>query len=208
MSHDPKSQPLITDIQCALGRALLRCQHLERVLKALVVGRFISTAPGDMAAGTSKRQELVKGSPLGWLKEELLSKYLRIEGSAEDDSELDKAEAKGHLAFRFNIQVPHEMHTALSHDLSVVHQRRNQLVHHFLEKFDLQTTESCEAALKYLDETHQLFDAHISKVWEFARWAFEGHQIVAIHLQSPEFQEALHAKPTPPPTKKDSRRSP
>lgn len=207
MSHDPQSQSLLTDIHCSLGRALLRCQHLERMLKGLVVGRFVSMAPENVKADAHARKETVNGSTLGWLKEELLAKYLRIEGSAEDTRELDKAESKGHLAFRLNIQVPSEYHASLSQDLSIVLERRNQLVHHFLGNFDLQTSEGCEASLVYLNETHQLFDTHLGNIWEFAKCAYEGHQMMAAHLQSPEFQAVLHAKP-PAPKKKRRKRKP
>lgn len=207
MSHDPQSHSLLTDIHCLLGRALLRCQYLERMLKGLVVGRFVSLAPKDMKASYEARQKLVKESPLGWLKEELLAKYLSVEGSPEDDREINKAEDKGHFAFRLNIKIPPEMHAALSRDLTVVHERRNLLVHHFLDSFDLQTTEGCEASLTYLKETHQLLDTHLGNIWEFAKCAYEGHQMVAAHLQSPEFQAALHAKP-PAPKKKRRKRKP
>lgn len=207
MSHDPHSQSLLTDIHCSLGRALLRCQHLERMLKGLVSNRFVSLAPEDMKTGYEARQKLVKESPLGWLKEELLAKYLSIEGSAEDDREIDKAGEKGHFAFRLNIKVPPEMHAALSRDLTVVHERRNLLVHHFLDKFDLQTAEGGEASLAYLNETHQLLDTHLDNIWEFAKRAHEWHLMVATHLQSPEFRAALHAKP-PEPKKKRRKRKP
>lgn len=208
MSDEPEHLPIQRDVQRAIGRALLRLQHLEGVLKGLLVGRFVSGAPGQAEAGVKQRLELVRGSPLGWLKEELLGKYLQPEGVPADESELDKAAARGHIAFRFSVGLPAQDHASLAHHLSVVHERRNVVVHHFLDNFDLQSRESCTAALAYLEETHQLLDTHQGEVLQFAEWAAGLHQVMAKQLERPEFTALLHAgrEELVPPAKKKRRR--
>lgn len=193
MSSEPEHLPLQRDVQRAIGRALLRFQHLERVLKGLLVGRFMSGAPGQAEVGAQQRQELVRSSPLGWLKEELLGKYLQPEGAPADESELDKAAARGHIAFRFSVGLPAQDHASLSRHLTVVHERRNVVVHHFLDNFDLQSRESCTAALAYLEETHQLLDTHQGEVLQFAEWAAGLHEVMARQLARPEFTALLQA---------------
>ncbi|RJP65765.1 MAG: hypothetical protein C4535_14580 [Comamonadaceae bacterium] len=210
MSNEPELLPLQRDVQRAIGRALLRFQHLERVLKGLVAGRFTSAMPGQAEAAAKQRLEQVMNSPLGWLKEELLGKYLNPEGNVADESELDKAAARGHIAFRFNLEVPAQDHASLSQHLSVVHERRNVVVHHFLDTFDLQSRESCSAALAYLEETHQLLDTHQGEVLLFAEWAAKMNQVMARQLQGPEFAALLQAgreELAPPPKKKRRRRA-
>lgn len=193
MSSEPELLPLQRDVQRAIGRALLRFQHLERVLKGLVAGRFMSGAPGQAEASAKQRREQVMSSPLGWLKEELLGKYLHPQGHVADESELEKAAAKGHIAFRFNIEVPPEDHASLSQHLLVVHERRNVVVHHFLDNFDLQSRESCTAALMYLEETHRLLDTHQGEVLQFAEWAAGMNQVMARQLQAPQLAAFLEA---------------
>ena len=208
MSDESEHLPVQRDVQCAIGRALLRFQHLEKVLKGLLVGRFVSGAPGQADAGAKQRLELVSSSPLGWLKEELLGRYLQPEGAPVDESELDKAAARGHIAFRVSVGLPAQDHASLSQHLSVVHERRNVLVHHFLDKFDLQTHEGCAAALAYLDETHELLDTHQGEVLRFAEWAAGLHQVMVRQLERPEFTALLQAGrgEQAPPTKNKRRR--
>ncbi len=153
----------------------------------------MSGAPGQAEASAKQRREQVMSSPLGWLKEELLGKYLHPQGHVADESELEKAAAKGHIAFRFNIEVPPEDHASLSQHLSVVHERRNVVVHHFLDNFDLQSRESCTAALTYLEETHQLLDTHQGEVLQFAEWAAGMNQVMARQLQAPQLADFLEA---------------
>lgn len=187
----PEISPLQRDVQQALGRALLRLQHLEQVLKALVLPRFVSAAPSAAAVGFQKRTDEVMSSPLGWLKEELLAKYVRPEGTEADDMELDRAAQKGHLSFRLQISIPPQDHARLEQHLNIVHERRNRVVHHFLETFDLLTDESCESALHYLHETHQLLDAHQGEILAFAKWAAGPQKAMAALMSSQAFLKSL-----------------
>lgn len=188
MRDQPDITELRRDVHHGLGRALLRFQHLEQTLKSLVVARFISVAPSAMCSGWQKRQEEVMTSPLGWLKEELLAKMVRPEGVEMNEAEMDNATKKGHAAFRFHISIPVEVHACIERHLAVVHERRNQVVHHFLDAFDMQTIESCEAAKEFLLESHVILDTHQEKVIDFAKWTAK---TMAAIVQDPEFQNAL-----------------
>lgn len=210
MNNEPELSTLRRDVQRAIGHALLRFQHLERVLKGLLTGRFLSGASGQVEASAKLRLEQVMNSPLGWLKEELLKKYLHPQGNVADERELENAAARGHVAFRFHLELPLQEHANLSQHLSILHDRRNVVVHHFLDKFDLQTLDSCASALAYLQETHQLIDTHQGAVLQFAEWASGMNRVVARQLQGPEFAALLQdgrGKPTPSSKKKRRRRS-
>ena len=208
MSEPPDITEPRKNVHQGLGRALLRFQHLEQTLKNLVLPRFVSVAPTDIATAFNKRQDDVRSSPLGWLKEELLGKLVRPQGVEPDETEIDRAERKGHMAFRFFLSVPVEEHARIEHHLTVVHERRNHVVHHFLDAFDLQTMANCEAAAAYLDETHGLLDTHQNQVVDFARWAMQGLAQVAQAMQGPEFSAALLGTPTSPESKSPKSKGP
>lgn len=191
MSGESEIQVHQREVQRLLGRALLRFQHLEGLLKKLVVVRFVSAGPQQIADGFKKRLDEVMASPLGWLKEELFEKYVRPEGVQPDESELDKAVAKGHMAFQNRLSIPQAEHKRLKESLSLVHSRRNQVVHHFLDQFDLQSVKCCQGAQDFLEETHRLLDLHQEEFLEFAKSVSHIHGAIASFMQTPEFGEAL-----------------
>lgn len=195
MSDESAAPPFQQEVQRELGRALLRFQQLEKALKALVVGRFLSAAPENLKKGLEGRTVEVMGSPLGWLKDELLEKYVRPQGVEVDEREIDKAAAKGHLAFRHQLSIPHADHNRLKEHLTAVHARRNQVVHHFLDSFDLKTSEGCSDAQVYLAETHGLLDVNQKEILEFAEWVAGVQGILAGFMKTPEFRDALFSAP-------------
>jgi hypothetical protein len=213
MSDQPDLAELQRNVHLGLGRALLRFQHLEQTLKSLVLPRFVAVAPSDMPNGFQKRRAEVTSSPLGWLKEELLGKLIRPQGIELDESEMNRAERNGQFAFRLNLSVSIEEHSRIERHLTIVHGRRNRVVHHFLDDFDLQSNHSCEAAISFLEETHGLLDTHQGQVIEFAKWAMQGLAHMAQAMQGPEFFAALlGVKATPegknPRPKSPKRRGP
>lgn len=195
MSDESAVPPFQQEIQRELGRALLRFQQLEKVLKSLVVGRFLSAAPENLKMGLEGRTVEVMGSPLGWLKDELLEKYIRPQGVEVDEREIDKAEAKGHLAFRHQLNIPRADHNRLKEHLTAVHARRNLVVHHFLDSFDLKTLEGCRDAQVYLAETHDLLDVNQRGILEFAEWVAGVQGILAAFMKTPEFRDVLFSAP-------------
>lgn len=206
MKIEPEHRLLLDDTQRALGHALLRFQHLEHALKVVVTARFVANAPGETAHALKVRRDLVAVSPLGWLKEEFLAKYVKPEGASDDERELDKAAAKGHIAFRTSVTIPAQEHAALAAQLSIVHERRNVVVHHFFEMHDLHTAESCTNALEFLAETHQLLDTHSEEVIRYVRRLCEAQVELGKYLLLPDvmnsFLQALA------PTKKKRRKKP
>lgn len=193
MPDEPDIHVHQREVQRLLGRALLRFQHLEGLLKKLVLARFVSSGPQQVAARFQKRIDDVMASPLGWLKDELFEKYVQPEGTPSDESELDKAAAKGHMAFQSRLSIPPHEHNRLKESLSAVHSRRNQVVHHFLDLYDLQSVQCCQDAHVFLEETHRLLDLHQEEFLEFARLVSQVHGVVASFIQSAEFDKLFES---------------
>jgi hypothetical protein len=195
MSDAPSVRPFQQEVQRELGRALLRFQQLENALKVLVVGRFASAIPENFEKGLEGRTVEVMGSPLGWLKDELLERYVRPQGAVVDEREIDKAAAKGHVAFRHQLSIPHADHSRLKEHLTAVHARRNQLVHHFLDSFDLKTPDSCRDAQAYLGETHRLLDINQKELLQLAEWVAGVQGVLARFMETPEFVDNMLPAP-------------
>lgn len=169
-------------VQQELGRALVRFQELERKIKLTVLPRWVVSDPASVSVGFEARRAEVMKAPLGWLKEELLGKYIYPEGSDPGDSELQKAERRQQFGMLLRIGIPPEEYARLSDDFSCLHQRRNRLVHHFVEDFQLSDPTNCAQALEWLIALHAELDERLSRVESFIEWMAEVHAYLVRQL--------------------------
>lgn len=144
------------EVQRKAGRNLLRLQQCEFLMKTLAAEQELVTsadAPQDIKA---KNRELVSKKSMGQVVGHLTENYLRIaSASSKPDEDYDPPP---------NVTLPlirTTIHMEFSEDnfkrtkqkLADLVDLRNELVHHFMEKFDLSSEDGCQAADTYLDES-------------------------------------------------------
>lgn len=95
------------------------------------------------------------------------------------------------IAVQVSIQVPQPMHAELSENLAVLHERRNKIVHHLLDDFDLSTISGCDEASRHLEALHRELDARLPGVLSFLDEVSRIHGEIALQLADAVRRSAL-----------------
>ncbi|MCG7199639.1 OST-HTH/LOTUS domain-containing protein [Marinobacter pelagius] len=171
------------EIERGVGQCILQLQQYELGLK-----RFLSKTVLRGNAKTLKsyheiRKADLANKTLGQLIGQITGQYLLPSSSEEGfpDTPVDPEENSdlAELQFRFTMPLSQENHDALRAELSEIVSIRNELVHHFLERFDLQDTGSCKDALNHLTSIKETVSHHFEKLqeWDSARNAAVQHAL-------------------------------
>lgn len=138
------------------GRCLLNLQQFElllkRVLPSLKMEGNIDTLEGNRKLDAQALSRRMLG--------QLIGEFVNRMGERKNEPELDAKIDKPYIHFKFELGNIEEHCLRLQNLLEM----RNELVHHFLETFPLNSDENCESALIHL--------AHISMKIEENRLAF------------------------------------
>ncbi|MCP1266361.1 hypothetical protein [Aeromonas hydrophila] len=138
------------------GRCLLNLQQFElllkRVLPVLKMEGNIDTLEGNRKYDTQALSRRMLG--------QLIGEFVNRMGESKNEPELDAGIDLPYIRFKFELGNIEEHCVRLRNLLGM----RNELVHHFLETFPLNSDENCESALIHL--------AHISVKIEENRLAF------------------------------------
>lgn len=140
------------------GKCLLNLQQFElllkRVLPALKMEGNIDTLEGNRKLDAQALSRRMLG--------QLISEFVNRMGESKNEPELDAGIDLPYIRFKFELGNIEEHFERLRNLLGM----RNELVHHFLETFPLNSDENCESALIHL--------AHVSVKIEENRLAFRG----------------------------------
>lgn len=193
----PISESLValqTEVQRKVGRNLLRLQGCELLMKALAVEReFVTSA--DVPQGTSARNgKSVSKMSMGQVVGDLTENYLRIAPtSSKPDEDYDPPPNVTLPLVRTttHIEVSEADFERTEQKLAALVDLRNELVHHFLEKFDLSSEGGCQAANAYLDEGLKQVEANYDKLRQWANQAATTKALHANLINTPEFTDLL-----------------
>lgn len=171
MSSMPAGPDTLLDqqrtVQRKLGCCLLRLQQYEILLKALFVQAGVAGAPAELQAVLEATANSVQKATLGTLVSILCDRHLT---SDADDCPKDTMQGDAAPWFRIRAQM---RFSAKDYESTVATLRelvdlRNELVHHFLQRFNIGNAEGCIAAVSYLDASFDTIDGHFLKL---RRWA-------------------------------------
>jgi hypothetical protein len=183
----PDLQPIV---QRKLGRCLLRLQQYERVLKVIVAHGELSgpadrlhTIRGQKIACAQKK---TMGTLVGMLTESFLTQ------SPQNEESQTEADAGDQIwfSYRLQLEMPAEHYEATRAALKELVDLRNELVHHFIERFDLWTESGCRAADGFLED-YETIDRHCLNLQCWAKTIDVAAAKVASVMQSQEFEDAL-----------------
>jgi L-threonylcarbamoyladenylate synthase len=133
-----------------IGRNVVLYQEIERMLKFLTIAGnhsgYLSELPTLLEKKADTIQKLTMGKVVGLFLGNMYSGIEEYKESAEEELKEIR------LSFQFNMECEEGLFEAKKQTLSSIVADRNELIHHFLSKFNLQTIESCLEAEKYLDQ--------------------------------------------------------
>lgn len=188
---DPLPDPQHT-VQRKLGRCMLQLQQYERLLKAMVAHSELSGPPERLQAIRDKKIACAHKKTLGTLVGMLAESYLKLP-DLSDESEKSEVQSSDSswFSFRYQMELPEERYTETKAALKELVDLRNELVHHFLQRFDLWRVDGCIAAESYLDESYETIDGHYLKLRDWAKSMDEARQLMASFMQTRDFEDAV-----------------
>jgi hypothetical protein len=136
-----------------IGRNMLLFQQIEHILKHLVSSSNLTISLGDNTGNNylSKKASIKKqtlGQVIGRFFGEMHVAPLSLPES--EPSAPDTA-----ISFSFKIQLDQEALEGRKEVLAKLVEERNELIHHFLQQYNLQSFEDCNSAHLYLDNQEE-----------------------------------------------------
>ena len=180
-----------TIVHQKLGRFLLRVQHYEKLLKALVVDSFSYGTSETVVVNQQKRIEMFSTKPMGYLFDEINRTYLRELGQPdpEEDGEPLGDPKKVVFRTRLSLAMPADQLERTKSRLDAFKNLRNRIVHHFLDDHDLGTQEGCERAIASLEEGLALSKANYEEIQQWAKSSMEAAKYLAELVKSRQFDD-------------------
>lgn len=173
-----------------VGRCILRLQQYELLMKRLLAAhdRPHLRAPNDgrrterPTSGIARLASNNLDHPLADLGADAVSqaKTDALRGSAQPSLRLHRG---GELS--------EDDYQKAKQDLAALVARRNHLVHHFMQQFDLFSDAGCHAAELYLDETYQQIDQHDRALRAWTKGMEHGPEHSHAFMQSTTWRDVL-----------------
>jgi hypothetical protein len=184
------------EVQRKLGRCMLRLQQYERLIKAIAVDVEIAGPVDEIDQAHRKRSQAYSRFTLGQLVNELTGSYLQPQLSEETQAQLGPEwEPDDPSRIWFCMQASMTMdpleYAKVVSGLKELVRLRNELVHHFLERFDVWTVEGCAAADVHLDTSMRKVDAHYAELRQWALRMDEARKKMASFMATPAYIDFL-----------------
>ncbi|MFM2058244.1 MAG: hypothetical protein RLY71_2629 [Pseudomonadota bacterium] len=132
-----------------MGRNLLHFQHIEQLLKFLIANARLEGPLPDLGTILEVRTAKVHTQTMGHLAGRLVDDlYIETRDIA---GELDDQADDGASGFRFSVLAEPTVVAQDAAELRAVVESRNELIHHFLPRWNPTCIESTRAAMEFLD---------------------------------------------------------
>lgn len=174
------------EVQRKLGRCMLRLQQYERLVKALAVDFEIAGPSDELEDIRRRRGEAVSKLTLGQLVNELSGTYLQPQQSGTAQSEWDPGDSN-RIWFRMQTRMTlgQADYDQVVSGLKELVALRNDLVHHFLERFDVWSVTGCQDADAYLDASMVKVNGHYAELRHWALSTDDARRRMGAFLASP-----------------------
>lgn len=177
------------EVQQKLGRCMMLLQQYELLVKRLISNQGTITQSTEPISALARTTNDVSTKTLGHVVGELTSSILVVENSEFNDQEPDApidhtqiwVKSSFHLVFGAN------EHEQMKGELAELVNLRNNLVHHFIETYDVWSENGCHAADVYLQECSAKIEAHLLILRGWANGIQNTIKAHASFMASPEF---------------------
>jgi hypothetical protein len=192
VSAEPSIDPeLREEIHRRVGRNLLQLQKIERAWKHLLLTCVVEGAVADGAAGAARWSSTVLRMNLGDVAKALLNEVLTAEPK-ERPIKGDKT--KGTVRTRLTFEAPPEetqAAEAMRARWKELVDARNQLVHHFIERWQRASPEELKGALAELDDQHACAETVLTETLPLLTAAAAQREALARQWQSESGQREM-----------------
>lgn len=183
------------DVQRKLGYCILRLQQYEGLLKSMLgASMSFEGAIEELSSATVQSRTSDRNKSLGILMNAFISDYLTSQRARAEPRTPEPHEFAVNL--RFALSMSPESLNEVATDLRAFVLLRNELVHQFLERFNVFTEEGCRKAIDHLDVCYESIEANLNRLRLWAAKWDEARTSLAAAVQSEEFENALLRKPS------------
>ena len=186
MSDDFKEAQ--TEVLRKVGRNVVLLQYLERLLKSVLNDRHISGYISELPAKHRQRKALIHKQTMG----QLVGQYCdqTAPNSGAEPAELKEA----WISLTISIEGTHEEQEVFA-SLSEVVTERNELIHHFLPKWDMLSIDSGRSVEQHLDQQRDKILPVVAHLESLVQAMQEIKKDLATALANPDFlQQFLDRK--------------
>lgn len=194
--HDGESlESLRAEVERGLGQCLLQLQRYELGLKHFLSVTVVKGNTDTLKDHQEARKSHFYNKTLGQLIGELTGEYFAPSSAEEDfspppDEPLENPKLS-EFHFRVSMPMTEERLEALRAELSEIVSIRNELVHHFLERFNLKEISGCEAATRHLANVKKIVSKNFERLREWDQTRRSAAQQAVEFMQSDEFGSIL-----------------
>lgn len=173
-------------VQRQLGRCLLRVQQYERLMKSILSAHEMGGPVEELEARQAARIKRFSGKSLGQLVEALFETFVVSESNsaAREGSAASAPANKFSVSFQFHLAMEDDRLATVKSAVEDLVQLRNDLVHHFIERFDVWTNSGCESALEHLQACYERIDRHHAELRQWAEYLDHARRDAASFAQS------------------------
>lgn len=182
-------------IERSIGQCLLQLQRYELGLKHFLSTTVVRGNTETLKDHQEARKVHFSNKTLGQLIGDLTGEYLVTSSPDEDfstpaDESLENPKLS-EFHFRFSMPLTEERHEALRAELSEIVLIRNELVHHFLEHFNLNEVSGCDDAVRHLAIVQQVVAQNFERLKEWDKNRRSAAKQAIEFMQSDEFGSML-----------------
>lgn len=177
------------ELQRLLGRCLIRLQQYEALLKALLALQNLSGPAHALEQIRDARIAETSDKTLGNLIGRLFSSYVLREGVEPPDTTPDPEEGSISIGFRVHLRLRDEAYDKMQAEARELVALRNGLVHHFIERHNIWTSDGCRSARDALTSAYERVDRNFEELRAIANQMNQARLAAADLVRSPEFAE-------------------
>lgn len=180
------------EVQRLLGRCMVRIQQYEKSLKVLLAHHEFVGPAETLETQQTQRAQKLSNQTLGQLAGLLFETFVVPEGFERELLPEDKTPTdRISFAHSFRITQAPEQWEQTKAAIQELVSLRNELVHHFLYRFDLWDEQGCMDAVAYLQEAFQRIDTHYQELRTWLMTLHQGRVVLASFVQSDAYLNLL-----------------
>jgi hypothetical protein len=168
-------------------------QQYERLLKAVLSQhQLIASATADLETVREERIAAIARSTLGQLAGMMFEDLVLQEGEEKDLlSQRDQHSEVVRVGMWCGLHMAPQRWEEARDAVKQLVDLRNELVHHFIERFDVWTPQGCHAGLAHLTQAYESIDRHFMQLKEWSEGLEAASQHVASFFSSPSGYELI-----------------
>ena len=183
-----KNEEFVDDVLRKVGRNVVLFQQLERLLKFVIANSNLAGFSSELRRLKQEQESKVHKQTLGTL----VGQYSEI---SSPDSNAQSTEPEDlhetFISFSFRIERDEDCYESQKEILAQLVSDRNDLIHHLLPRFDINSAESCETLSEELDQQAEKIRLEINTMQSTAEALYKGREKLGSYLQSEQCKNEI-----------------